>query len=138
MAASFTIASVSDREVLALARDRADADGQFSTADLAAAFDLTVKHPLSNVGVRLGYLRRIGMLERDPENGRWYLTVIGEKFARGGLTAVQRRALESLRDEGAAWAATESLSGLLRAAGDTQATMMRRQWQHGWAQRNSR
>ena len=138
MPGAFTIASVSDREVLALARDHADADGQFSTADLAAAFDLNVKHPLSNVGVRLGYLRRIGMLERDSDSGRWYLTIIGEHFAKGQLTAAQRRALESLRDGGAAWAATESLSSLLREAGDAQATMMRRQWQHGWAQRNHR
>lgn len=134
---SMKLADVDDRETLALARDIANGDGTFTTAELAAAFALDTKHPLSNVGIRLGYLKRIGMLERD-ENRRWYLTPVGERFVNGGLTAAQRRALDTLKDEGAAWAATESLSKLLSSAGDTQATMMRRQWQHGWAQRNYR
>lgn len=135
---SMKLDDVSDREVLALLRDVADADGMVTTLDMATAMDLGTKHPLSNVGVRLAYLRRIGMLERDPDNKKWYLTSIGQQYVAGRLSATQQRALESLRTEGAAWAATESLSALLKEAGDAQATMMRRQWQHGWAQRNYR
>lgn len=135
---SMKLADVSDREVLALLRDVADGDGTVSTLDLATAMDLGTKHPLSNTGVRLAYLRRIGMVQRDPDTKRWYLTQLGSQYVAGRLSATQQRALESLRSEGAAWAATESLSRLLRDAGDSQATMMRRQWQHGWAQRNYR
>lgn len=135
---SMRLADYSDRELLALLMDRRDTDGTVSTADLAAAIDLDTKHPLSNVGVRLGYLRRIGMLERDADTKRWYLTTLGHRFVVGRLTTAQRNALEALRDEGAAWVATESLAGLLGAASEAQATMMRRQWQHGWAQRNHR
>lgn len=134
---SMKLADVNDRETLALAVDVSDGDGTFTTGELAAAFALDTKHPLTNVGVRLGYLKKIGMLERD-DHSRWYLTPLGERFVNGGLTAAQRRALDTLKSEGAAWAATESLSSLLREAGDTQATMMRRSWQHGWAQRNYR
>jgi hypothetical protein len=134
---SFRLAEVSDRELLALLRDVSDDDGMASTADVAAAADLDVKHPLSNVGVRLGYLRKIGMLDRHSDTQRWYLTTLGERFVRGQLTPAQRRALEALRD-GSAWAATESLSRLLGDASLAQATMMRRQWQHGWAKRNHR
>jgi hypothetical protein len=135
---AFDLSTVSDRELLALLQDVSDADGTASTLDVAQAADLETDHPLSNVGVRLGYLRKIGMLARDSETKRWYMTPVGDRFVRGRLTAAQRRALEALRDEGAAWAATESLSRLLGGAGDAQATMMRRQWQHGWAQRNHR
>lgn len=138
MPRSMKLDDVSDREVLALLRDVADADGTVSTLDIATAMDLETKHPLSNVGVRLGYLRRIGLLARDPDTKRWYLTSVGSQFVAGRLSATQQRALESLKSEGAAWAATESLSRLLKDAGDSQATMMRRQWQHGWAQRNYR
>ena len=138
MPRSMKLDDVSDREVLALLRDVADVDGTVSTLDIATAMDLETKHPLSNVGVRLGYLRRIGLLARDPDTKRWYLTSVGSQFVAGRLSATQQRALESLKSEGAAWAATESLSRLLKDAGDSQATMMRRQWQHGWAQRNYR
>ena len=140
MPRSMRIADVSDREVVALAQDVAHGNGGFTTADLAVRFGYDLEsdhHPLGHVGVRLGYLRKLGMFERD-ETGLWYLTPLGGRFARGGLTATQRKALESLKDEGAAWAATESLARLLGGAGDTQAAMMRRQWQHGWAQRNYR
>lgn len=138
MPRSMKLADVGDREVLALCQDISGPEGDFSTADFAAAVDMAVKHPLSNVGVRLGYLRRIGMIERDPATKRWYLTPLGTVYVRGRLTAAQSRALEALRDEGSAWAATEQLSRLLQDAGEAQATMMRRQWQHGWAQRNHR
>lgn len=134
---SFRLAEVSDRELLALLRDVADSDGTASTLDVAAAADLETEHPLTNVGVRLGYLRKIGMLERDDDM-RWYLTTVGARFVGGKLTAAQKRALEALRDEGSAWQATEALSSLLGDASYTQATMMRRQWQHGWARRNGR
>jgi hypothetical protein len=133
---TFKLADVSDRELLALLQDVSDDDGMASTADLAAVADLNAKHPLSNVGVRLGYLRRIGMLDRDPKTMRWFLTTLGSRFVSGRLTAAQRKALEALRDEGSAWAATESLASLLGGASQAQATMMRRQWQYGWAQRN--
>jgi hypothetical protein len=132
---AFRLADVSDRELLALLKDVADSDGTASTSEVAAVADLESEHPLTNVGVRLGYLRKIGMLERD-EDMRWFLTTVGERFVGGKLTTAQRKALEALRDEGSAWQATEALSSLLGKASYTQATMMRRQWQHGWAQRN--
>jgi hypothetical protein len=135
---SMKLDDVSDREVLALLADVADGDGTASTLDLATAMDLGTKHPLSNVGVRLAYLRRIKMVDREPTTKRWFLTSMGLQYVAGRLSATQQRALESLKSEGAAWAATESLSRLLKDAGDSQATMMRRQWQHGWAQRNYR
>ena len=132
---TFTIAAISDREVLALARDIAsDITNTFTTAEVAEHFDVTSKRPLVSVGVRLGYLRKLGMLERQSP-GTWYLTPLGERMVKSALTAPQRRALASLH-EGGAWAATESLASLLGAAGVTQAAMMRRQWAHGWAQRN--
>lgn len=138
MPRSMRLADFSDRELLALMQDVGDGDGSVSTADLATALDLKTKHPLTNVGVRLGYLRKIGMLERDTESQRWYMTPLGERFVHGHLTAAQRRALDAVRDEGSAWAATESLASLLGGASEAQATMMRRQWQYGWARRSYR
>lgn len=135
--AGFTLREASDRELLAYLQDAADADGQASTFAIADLADLKAKRPLVNVGVRLGYLRRVGLVERDPDTRGWYLTAIGETFVAGRLPAAARRALDHL-DGGAAWAATEQLGELLRAAGPEQATMMRRQWQHSWLRRNGR
>lgn len=134
---AFRLNEVSDRELLALLSDAAGLDGQASTDDVVKLAGLTTKHPKTNVGVRLGYMRKIGMLARDEETHGWYLTPLGERFVSGRLTKAQRSALETL-NEGSAWVATEQLSALLREAGAEQATMMRRQWQHGWLQRNNR
>jgi hypothetical protein len=133
----FRLADASDRELLALLQDAADNDGQASTADVADLTGLKSKRPLVNVGVRLGYLRTIGLVERDPETRGWYLTATGESLVAGRLSAAARRALDDL-DGGAAWAATEQLGELLRIAGVQQATLMRRQWQHSWLRRNGR
>lgn len=132
---SFALRDASDRELLALLQDATDRDGQASTRAIADRANLQSRRPLVNVGVRLGYLRRIGMLERDPETAGWYLTPAGESFVAGRLSAAARRALDDL-DGGAAWAATEQLGELLRLAGPEQATLMRRQWQHSWLRRN--
>ena len=48
-----------------------------STADVADLAGLKTKRPLVNVGVRLGYLRKIGMVERDPATHGWFLTATG-------------------------------------------------------------
>lgn len=134
---SFNNAAISDRELLALVLDALGADGQATTSEVADRVALQADRPLISVGTRLAYLRRVGMLERDPNTRGWFLTPAGESLVAGRLTAAARRALADL-DGGAAWAATEALAALLRDARSDQATMMRRQWQHGWLQRNGR
>src|ERR1700749_4815223 len=132
----YTIADASDRELAAIVHQVAGSDGQATTRDIADEGGLATKHPLTNVGVRLGYLRKIGILDRDPETRGWFLPPIGERFMSGQLTAAQRRALAAL-SEGSSVAATEALAALLAEANQVQQTMMRRQWQHGWANRRN-
>lgn len=139
MPRSLRLADFSDRELLALIVDLADSDlGGVSTAALAEVIRPDVKYPLTSVGIRLGYLKRLGLLTRDTVTRQWHLTMVGYQFTRGRLTAAQNRAIGALDDPGAAWVATEALSALLADAGPEQATLMRRQWTHGWAQRNGR
>ena len=135
MAESMRLEDYSDREFLATLRDVLDGNGQASTQDVVDRVGLTSKRPRSNVGVRLGYMKRIGLVARDDETHRWFLTPVGERFVAGRLTKAQENAIAAL-NEGSAWLATGQLASLLRDAGDQQATLMRRQWQHGWLQRN--
>jgi hypothetical protein len=135
MPGHFSIADASDRELLALLHQVADNEGRASTEEIADEAGLHHQYRLVSVGIRLGYLRRQGLLEREHDTRLWYLTAMGESFVAGRLPAAARRALEDL-DGGAAWAATEQLGALLREAGPAQAALMRRQWQHSWLRRN--
>jgi hypothetical protein len=134
MPSRLAIADYSDRELLAKLLDAADSDGQATTRQVADAVGMESAHPLTNVGVRLGYLRKIGLLERDYETHGWYLTPVGMSFVRGRLSAAQQRALDALTEENS-WLATGTIANMLRSAGSQQAILMRRQWQHGWANR---
>ena len=79
----FALADASDRELLALLLDAAGREGQASTADVADLAGLKSKRPLVNVGVRLGYLRKIGLVERDPET-RGYAPATWATFPEAG------------------------------------------------------
>lgn len=103
--------TITDRELLYILNDVADEEGYATTEEIAERLGLTAKNknPNTNVGVRLGYMRRIGLLirdrvvETDPEVGRksfwaWKLTEAGEGFMSGRLSNPQRAVVESLKE----------------------------------------
>jgi hypothetical protein len=73
-----TLFGFSDSELLGTVDDLADENGWTTThairLQLGENVD-AVKH--SGIGVRLGWMKRYGWLERSPETGEWRLTAMG-------------------------------------------------------------
>src|SRR5262245_11567320 len=70
--------------------------GGMQTEDLAS--DLGFGKDLQPVGIRLGWMARFGMVDRD-DNGFWGLTDGGSRVVRAKLRAAQASALSALPDE---------------------------------------
>lgn len=126
----------SDRELLALMIDLRDASGVVTSQQIAEALDPDAASPVQCVGIRLGWMRRYGVVEwaSDGVLG-WQLTDKGERVANGQLKAAQQQALESLGPEQGLDAAL-MLGSLYRRLEYTEATMLRRGWQHGSGRKN--
>jgi|SRR5215471_14434766 len=132
---SLRLAEFSDRELLALMIDLRDERGVVTSYQIAEALDPDAKHPTSCVGIRLGWMRRYHVVEQAP-NGTpgWQLTEKGEKLANGQLRAAQLKVLEGL-DPSQGLDAALALGSFYRRLDYTEATMLRRGWQHASGKR---
>lgn len=152
---SLNIVDLSDREVLLMLRDVADADGWAYAYDVGERLGIVEEHRRRASANRLSWMTRFGAVEREhlqdadgryryvnddpdrPKYGqRWRLTVIGEAIASGKLRAAQERAVEELGE-----AELVLITRLVaeRARGATNATaakLVEREWKHRWARVN--
>jgi hypothetical protein len=138
---SLTILDYSDRELLLIVMEEAeaDADGFAHTHDIAARLGLDVKHPNNSTGVRLGYLKRIGAVEKaDPhdfqeswEGSKWTVTPIGRMMATGQLKSAARKQLESMGPEGMMLLTRFAAQRVREAPNETVARLVQREWRHG-------
>lgn len=133
---SLKLTEFEDFELLHLLEQEAGSDGWTTTEDLARELSLDVRYPIRNVGSRLGWLRRYGVLERDEDGaaGRYRMTAIGRQLLHGTLTKAQERALAEA-GEGRLLAITRAVGGQLTAAGDEASALMHRQWRYSHARR---
>jgi hypothetical protein len=125
-----TLLDYSDRELLNLMMDEAGEDGWASVHDLAVAIGIDAKHPGQHVGIRLGWMRRYGAVERQNGAPMWRPTPMGRALARGDLSEDQREVIEGLTSE-QMLTLTRTLTTRYRRVGDTAAHLMRREWQYG-------
>jgi hypothetical protein len=132
---------LSDRELLLVVDDMADADGYADAWEVGLRLGLEQDHARRIVTSRLSWLRRWGAVEREPADNvpkvrgeprrprRWMLTALGHDMATGRLRKAQQQALEGARD-----ADLLALTGLLaqrqRHGGLTVRSLMRREWQY--------
>jgi hypothetical protein len=73
-----TLFGLDDTELLGVVDDLADENGWTSTYAIRLQLGENpeaVRH--SGIGVRLGWMKRYGWLERSPETGEWRLTAMG-------------------------------------------------------------
>ena len=139
---------LSDRELISIVDDVRGEDGWSARTDVAAAIFPFVrsapetdraKHAERCVAIRLGWMRRFGVLERNPDDGstlsRWRLTEDGRALRMGTLTRGLATTLHGL-NEFALMAAMGALSERYLEAGDVPANMMRREWLYGANRRN--
>jgi hypothetical protein len=93
------LSDLSDREFLLVIRDAGAMPGVFVSAqDIADHLRLTGEHPLRSVSSRMSWMRRLGVVERDPDSKGWCLSELGLQMAVGKLKKAQEEALERLQD----------------------------------------
>ena len=118
-----------DFDLMAKMREEGDDEGWLETELLARAIGLP-DDSLRNVGIRLAWMRRYGMVERDEERGLWRLSDGGERVVTARVRAATVRELEALPEE----ALVESMSSILqryRFVDNMTATMLRREVMYG-------
>lgn len=124
---------VTDSEVLAIVDDLArEGDGWATTYDVRVRFGEHPEETGHRTGVpsRLSWLRRYGWLERNPDDGRWGLTEVGDAILE------RPRLPKSVDDrlDGLNLAQQITLTRRLADAGveapQAVQAAIRRQWQH--------
>jgi hypothetical protein len=132
---SLTLEEFSDRELLFAFEEHADANGTISSRELSEGLSLSgLKNPHMNVAIRLGWLKRYGIVYRDSDTGRWALTTAGTRLLHGGLRKRESNALEEM-EEYSLLAAMDLFGARIIGAGGEAATMASRQWRYAIAQR---
>lgn len=148
-----TLLDLSDRELLLVLRDVADAATGFAhAADIAERLDLGEEGQRS-VSVRLSWLKRYGAVDREYERdmqgqlvmtgGRdpkpktkqgWKLTEVGFQMATGKLKKNTERALDSM-DDGSALMAMRWFTQRVSGSGATVSKLLDREYRHGMGRR---
>ena len=135
---SLTLEDFSDRELLFALEEHSDGEGTISSHELSDGLGLQpqngLKHPHMNVAIRLSWLKRYGVVARNDETRRWFLTPVGSRLMHGSLKAGERRLMDDL-DEDRLFAAMESLGQRMVGAHDEAATMVARHWRYTLAER---
>jgi hypothetical protein len=135
---ALTLEEFSDRELLFAFEEHADANGTISSRELSDGLSLSgLKNPHMNVAIRLGWLKRYGIVYRDPDTGRWALTTAGTRLLHGGLRKRESSVLEGM-EEHSLLAAMDLFGARIIGAGGEAATMASRQWRYAVAQRKAR
>jgi hypothetical protein len=146
---TFRLTDFSDREVLLLLNDVADAEGWALAEQVAERIDLGTDNPKRSVANRLSWLQRYGAVEREVKRDatgnirvtrggklmftqRWRLTDMGAALALGRLTAREQRTLDDMGDEKLLILA-RVMSRRFRTADAVASRMMGREWRYGTA-----
>jgi DNA-binding IclR family transcriptional regulator len=128
-----TLYDFRDVDVLLKLDAEGDSDGWVETEHLARALGLGDRaNP--NVGVRLAWMRRFGMLERDEKSGLWRLTSGAHRVIEAKLRAASKRELETLPDE-AMVEVMANVAHRYRFTDSMTATLLRREFLFGTAPR---
>jgi hypothetical protein len=128
---SLRLFDYSDRELLHVMLDEGEPpEGYIDSHDLATVLGIDAKHPTQHVGVRLGWMRRYGAVERRDGTSLWRPTAMGRALALGDLSDVQRDIIDGLSSE-QMLTLTRTLTNRYRRVGTTAAHLMRREWQYG-------
>jgi len=134
---SLTLFDYSDRELLHIISEEQDEDGWTDSSAIAIRLGLDTDYPNANVGMRLGWLRRYGAVEKHPERPKaWGLTHVGRALMNGDLARDEVEMLDGL-DSAKMLMITRYLTGRYRRSGVTASHLIRREWQRG-TKRNSK
>jgi len=133
MAGGASLYDFRDLDLLAKIAAESDEDGFVETEHLARALGLGDDHN-RNVAIRLAWMRRFGMLQRDEEKGLWSLAPGGLRVVRAKVKAAAQRDLEELPDE-AMVEVMANVASRYRFADATTAHLLRREFLFGTQKR---
>lgn len=122
-----------DLDLMLTLADRGDDEGWSPTHELASSFGFGEE--LRALGIRLGWMRRYGMVEhRNTPESLWRLTDGGTRVIDAKLRAAQSRTIEEIPDE----SLVDVMANITRRYhhGDPMiATMLRREFLFGTTRR---
>lgn len=133
---SLKLEEFSDRELLFALEEFSDDEGLATSQAIADGLGFQpqpgLRHPHQNIAVRLGWLKRYGVVHREGK--RWGLTEVGYRLMHGTLRASERKVLDNL-DGDRLYAVMQEIGAHMITTGDEAATMVHRSWRHSMAQR---
>jgi len=126
----FSLYDFRDLDLMLKIADEADDEGWVETRALAEALGVEEGEKVHGVGVRLGWMRKFGMLERDDERQLWRLSAGGDRVTRARLRAAATKQIESVPDE-ALVDVMAHVTARYRLGDPVMATMLRREFRFG-------
>jgi len=92
-----TVRDFRDRDIMLKLLAEGDEDGWVETEAMAASMGFSEDN--RPPAIRLAWMRRYGMVERDEERKMWRLTDGGLRVTKSHLKAAQSRTIETVPDE---------------------------------------
>lgn len=124
-----TLYDFRDLDILMRLEDESNEDGWVETEALASALGFD-EDGRRHVGIRLAWMKRYGMIQRDDRTGLWRLSPGGERVIRAKLRAATARELEALDDD-AMIEVMANVTHRYRFADAMTATILRREFLFG-------
>ena len=123
-----------DLDLMLTLEERADDEGWSPTHDLASSFGFGDE--LQALGIRLGWMKHYGMVERKPSKGEsfWRLTDGGLRVIEARLRAAQSRTIEALPNESMV-EVMANIAGRYHHADPMTAALLRREFMYGTRRR---
>ena len=122
-----SVRELRDLELMLKIVAEGDEEGWIETEEIARSMGFDRARDL---GVRLSWMRRYGMLEFDEQRRMWRLSEGGERVSKARLRAAQANALEKLPDESMI-EVMSSITTHYRHADPMTAVMLRREFAYG-------
>lgn len=126
--AHLTLYDFRDLDLMLAASEVANEDGLFTTDDLASALKMDDDHRA--VAMRLAWMRRFAVMDRDENVGAWRLTRAGERHIEAKQLAAASDAIEVVPDE-ALIDVISHVTSRFRHGDAVTATLLRREFQYG-------
>ena len=119
-----------DLDLMLKIADVGDDEGWIETRQLAESLGVPDDEKSNGVGVRLAWMRKFGMLERDDERKLWRLSRGGERVADARVRAAAVKQIDSVPEE-ALIDVMAHVTARYRLGDQMMATMLRREFRYG-------
>jgi hypothetical protein len=125
---SFRVIDFRDTDIMS----KLDQLGTISSVELASELGASKDEGAKAIGRRLGWMRRYGMVELDPEKRVWTISPGGTRVLESRRVAAAKKAIEKLPREELVEVMAH-ITSVYRLGDPMLAAMLRREFQYGTA-----